>query len=144
MYVLDFSTSSARLQSADFRPCRVIGGAFESLQLRQRARVLRRLLTPVGPLALVVLAGGTFAKYVRQARSRRMVLAPEDVARVTPAQIVELACYAEQSEPSAVQEAMRITTRTLQSARRRTRGPRVGRSRLGSRTKASVAVPARV
>ena len=112
MHSLEISTTSPKLQSADSRLHDVFGGAFARLKLRQRARVLRRLLMPVGPLALVVLAGGAFAKYVRQARSRRMVVALEDVVRITPAQIVELARYVEQSEPSAVRQAMRIITRT--------------------------------
>ena len=94
----------------------VIGTTFTRLHLRQRARVLRRLLLPVGPLALGVLAGGAFAKYVRQARSPRMSVAVEDAARVTPAQVVELARYAAQSNPSALERAMRIIGRHAASA----------------------------
>ena len=96
----------------------VIGAAFTRLQLRQRIRVLRRLLVPVGPMALVVIAGGAFAKYVAQARSPRMALAPEDAARVTAAQVLELARYAEQSKPSALPQVMRIIARSSAIAAR--------------------------
>lgn len=89
--------------------------AFTRLQLRQRMRVLRRLLVPVGPMALAVIAGGAFAKYVRQARSPRMLLVPEDAARITPAQVLELARYAEQCKPSALQQVMRVIGRSRTS-----------------------------
>lgn len=88
-----------------------ISRAFTRLEVRQRIRVLRRLLVPVGPLALVVLARGVFAEYVKEARSPRMQLAPGSAARVTPAQVLELVRYAEQSKPSAIQQAMRIVAR---------------------------------
>jgi hypothetical protein len=88
-----------------------ISRAFTRLEVSQRIRVLRRLLVPVGPLALAVLADGVFTEYMEQARSPRIRLAPEDAARVTPAQVLELARYAEQSRPSALQQAMRIVAR---------------------------------
>ena len=88
-----------------------IAVGFEQLHLAERMRVLRRLLVPVGPMALLVVAGGAFAKYVRQARSPRMKLATEDVARLTRAQILELARYAEQSKPSALAQVMHVMHR---------------------------------
>lgn len=39
-------------------------GAIVKLDVRDRARVLGRLLGLVGPLALAVLGGGVFAKYL--------------------------------------------------------------------------------
>ena len=106
------AASGTHSPAADARRMReVIGAAFTRLQLRQRARVLRRLLLPVGPLALGVLAGGAFAKYVGQARSPRLNVAVEDAARVTTAQVLELARYAEQSNPPALQRALRMIAR---------------------------------
>ena len=98
-----------------------IAAGFEQLRLTERIQVLRRLLVPVGPMALLVVAGGAFAKYVRQARSPRMKLATEDVARLTRAQILELARYAEQSKPSALVQVMHV----MQRASIRLRVPRV-------------------
>jgi len=108
------AVSGAQSSAAESRRMReVIAAAFTRLQLRQRARVLRRLLLPVGPLALGVLAGGAFAKYVAQARSPRLNVAVEDAARVTPAQVLELARYAEQSNPTALERALRIIGRHI-------------------------------
>ena len=39
----------------------LMASVFAKLRLVQRAQVLRRLLIPVGPMALVVLGGGAFA-----------------------------------------------------------------------------------
>ena len=88
-----------------------IGLAFTRLDVRRRVQVLRRLLVPVGPMALKVIAGGVFARYVRQARSPRMMLAVDDVAKITSAQILDLARYAEQCKPSALQQALNISKR---------------------------------
>jgi len=108
------AVSGAQSSAADSRRIReVIAAAFTRLQVRQRARVLRRLLLPVGPLALRVLAGGAFAKYVAQARSPRLKVAVEEAARVTTAQVLELARYAEQSNPTALARALRIIGRHI-------------------------------
>ena len=88
-----------------------IGAAFARLHVRERVRVLRRLLLPAGPMALLVLAGGAFAKHARYARSPRMALRREDVARVTPDQIVELARYVQQANPLALRQVVRIIAR---------------------------------
>ena len=84
----------------------VIASAFTRLRLAQRVRVLRRLLMPVGPMALVVLGGGAFAKYAAQARWPRMSVSLDDAARVTSAQVYELVRYVEQSDPHALQQVL--------------------------------------
>jgi hypothetical protein len=80
----------------------IIASLFAKLDLERRARVLGRLLGAVGPLALVVVVGGAFAKYLRDARLPEMPIALEDAARATASQVHELARYAEQSNPRLV------------------------------------------
>jgi hypothetical protein len=89
----------------------LVAGIFTRLNLVQRVRVLRRLLVPVGPMALAVLGGGAFAKFVAQARWPRMSISLEDAARVTSSQITELVRYVEQSNPHALQQAMVLLAR---------------------------------
>jgi hypothetical protein len=73
--------------------------------------MLRRLLLPVGPLALTVIAGGAFAKYVAQARWSRLSVSLDDAARVTSNQVFELVRYVEQSNPAVLQQAMAVIAR---------------------------------
>jgi hypothetical protein len=89
----------------------VVAGAFTKLRLVHRVRVLRRLLMPVGPMALTVLGGGVFAKYAAQARWPRMSVSLEDAARVTSSQVYELVRYVEQSNPHVLQQVMVVLSR---------------------------------
>ncbi len=69
------------------------------LDAPDRARVLGRLLGFVGPLAMAVLGGGAFAKYLRFARNAVVPVTPDDAARATTGQIQELLRYVQQSHP---------------------------------------------
>jgi len=89
----------------------LVADIFTKLRLVQRVRVLRRLLVPVGPMALAVLGGGAFAKFVAQARWPRMSISLEDAARVTSSQMIELVRYVEQSNPQALQQVMVVLSR---------------------------------
>ncbi len=89
----------------------VVTCAFLRLHLAQRVRILRRLLLPIGPLALAVIGGGAFAKFVGQARWPRMSLSLQDAARVTSTQIYDLVRYVEQSNPLAVQQVLVVLAR---------------------------------
>ena len=68
------------------------------LHLRIRARVLARLLASVGSLALAVVSGGAFAKYLTTA-TVGVTVSLEDAARATWSQIFELVRYVQQSNP---------------------------------------------
>jgi len=89
----------------------LVASAFTRLRLTQRVRVLRRLLLPVGPMALTVLGGGVFAKYAAQARWPRMALSLEDASRVTSSQVYELVRYVEQSNPLVLQQVLVVLAR---------------------------------
>jgi hypothetical protein len=67
-----------------------------------RARLLGRLLSSVGPLALAVVGGGVFAKYLRHARWPEVPVSFEDAARATSSQVYELVRYVEQSNPHLI------------------------------------------
>ena len=89
----------------------LVASVFARTRLVLRARMLRRLLLPVGPLALTVIAGGAFAKYVEHARWSRLPVSLEDAARVTTHQVFELVRYVEQSNPAALQQVMAVIAR---------------------------------
>jgi len=113
------STPDSDPQSAgEARPARepaslpaLLAGVYARTRLALRARMLRRLLLPVGPLALTVIAGGAFAKYVEHARWARLPVSLNDAARVTAEQVFELVRYVEQSNPAALQQAMAVIAR---------------------------------
>lgn len=81
----------------------IIASAFGKLNLERRARLLGRLLGSVGPLALVVVAGGVFAKYLRNARWPEVPISFEDAARATSNQVYDLVRYVAQSNPHLVE-----------------------------------------
>ena len=80
----------------------VIASAFGKLDIERRARLLSRLLGSVGPLALAVVGGGVFAKYLQNARWREVPISFEDAARATSSQVHDLVRYVEQSNPHLV------------------------------------------
>jgi len=89
----------------------LVASVYARTRLALRARMLRRLLLPVGPLALTVIAGGAFAKYVEHARWARLPVSLDDAARVTAGQVFELVRYVEQSNPAALQQVMAVIAR---------------------------------
>jgi len=91
---------------------------FGKFDIALRARLLGRLLASVGPLALKVVGGGVFAKYVRLARSPEIPVSFEDAARTTSGQVSELVRYVEQSNPKVID---RLLTALLRITRRRQR-----------------------
>lgn len=64
-----------------------------------RLRLLDRLLQPVGPLALGVIAAGAFARLLPQERWTGVQLRLEDAMRISAAQVLELTRYLEQKCP---------------------------------------------
>ena len=89
----------------------IIAASFDRLALRQRARMLGRLLASVGPLALAVVGGGAFAKYATHARWPELPVSLEDAARATSAQVQEIVRYIEQSDPQLFNNLLDILAR---------------------------------
>ena len=75
---------------------------FSKVDNVQRTRLLGSLLGSVGPLALAVVGGGVFAKYLRHARWPEIPVSLEDAARATSSQVYELVRYVEQSNPHLI------------------------------------------
>jgi hypothetical protein len=82
----------------------IVAGRFGKFDIAQRALLLGRLLASVGPLALKVIGGGVFAKYVRHARSSAIPVSFDDAAHATASQVSDLVHYVEQSNPRLVEE----------------------------------------
>ncbi|MEP7205741.1 MAG: hypothetical protein ABI920_02295 [Casimicrobiaceae bacterium] len=78
-----------------------------------RARILSRMLAAVGPLALLVVSGGTFAKFVEQARWAGLTVSVEDAARVSANQVFEIASYVQQSNPAVMEQVLAVLTQDL-------------------------------
>ena len=69
-----------------------------------RAGLLECLLQPVGPLALVALAGGTFGRFLHRGRATRPMVLLEDASRISSAQMLELARYVAQRNPDTFRQ----------------------------------------
>ena len=89
----------------------ILTRAFAAAGVGLRARVLSRLLPSVGPLALTVLGGGAFARYVYNARWSALSVSVTDAARVTSTQIFELATYVQQSNPEVARQILGVLAR---------------------------------
>jgi len=88
-----------------------IAACFDRLALRQRARMLGRLLASVGPLALAVVGGGAFAKYAMFARLPEVPVSLEDAALATSTQVQEIVRYIEQSNPQLFNNLLGLLAR---------------------------------
>jgi hypothetical protein len=96
----------------------IMGRGFGKFDIALRARLLGRLLGSVGPLALKVVGGGVFAKYVRHARRPEIPVSFEDAAHASSSQVSDLVRYVEQSNPNLIE---RLSKALLRITRRRQR-----------------------
>jgi len=71
----------------------IVASAFGKLDLKRRSRLLGSLLGSVGPLALAVIGGGVFAKFLPSARLPVVPVSFEDAALATSSQVYELVRY---------------------------------------------------
>jgi hypothetical protein len=91
----------------------IVARAFTSAGVGLRVKILSRMLRAVGPLALAVVGGGVFARYVQQARWSALSVSITDAARVTSAQIYELATYVQQSNPEVTRQILNALSRDV-------------------------------
>jgi hypothetical protein len=103
--LLDVSLDGPALRS-DAPPPVAIAAAFERVNPPLRARLLRRLLAAVGPLALAVVGGGAFAKYVSRAGRRVSTISVDDAAAANAEQVRDLVRYVQQANPLVVAQLM--------------------------------------
>jgi hypothetical protein len=81
----------------------LMASAFDKMDLMRRSGLLGRLLGSVGPLALAVVGGGAFVKYLPNARWPVVPVSFEDAALATSSQVYELVRYVEQSNPNLIE-----------------------------------------
>ena len=91
----------------------IVSQAYQAASAGVRVRVLNRMLRAVGPLALAVVAGGAFARYVSQARWSALTVSLGDAARVTSSQVYELVAYVQQSNPDVVRQIALVLARDV-------------------------------
>ena len=96
----------------------IMGRTFGKFDIALRARLLGRLLGSVGPLALKVVSGGVFAKYVRQARRSEIPVSFEDAAHATSSEVSDLVRYVEQSNPKLVGKLLTALSRIAKRRQR--------------------------
>lgn len=85
-----------------------VAKAFAKIGPRLRVQVLTRLLSATGPMALAVIGGGMFAKYIGRARWPEIAVSPEDAAQTTSSQILDLVRYVEQSDPPMLRKVVAL------------------------------------
>jgi hypothetical protein len=93
-------------------------GTFAKFEIALRARLLGRLLGSVGPLALKVVGGGVFAKYVQHARRPEIAVSFEDAARATSGQVCDVVRYVEQSNPKLIDKLLTALARIIKRRQR--------------------------
>lgn len=85
---------------------RVLGSASQPL----RADLLACLLRPLGPLALLAIASGAFAKHFRRDPNGSLLLSPDGLAQHSTEQISELVGFVEQVSPDALHQFAALLT----------------------------------
>lgn len=89
----------------------IVADAFGRLGVASRARMLGRLLAPLGPAAVAVACGGAFAKYVTNARLPAIPVSLQDAARATSAQVHDLARTLQQTNPQLFERLLDLLAR---------------------------------
>src|SRR5262245_19429924 len=74
----------------------LVAKLYDEAPAPQRQRLLNHLLRPVGPLALVALAAGAFARLLPPGRWSSAQVQLDDVWTIGPDQVLALAQYVEQ------------------------------------------------
>ena len=77
----------------------LVAALYDEAPVGLRQRLLNHLLRPVGPLALVAVATGAFASLLPHERWRGATAQLDDVLRIRPDQVLDLASYVQQKSP---------------------------------------------
>lgn len=72
---------------------------YEEAPVAVRRRLLKAMLAPVGPLALVAVAAGAFSRLLPARPSLPVEVTPEVLNSIRGEQVFELARYVEQKSP---------------------------------------------
>ena len=77
----------------------LVAALYDEAPAPLRQRLLNHLLGPVGPLALVAVAAGAFARLLPSGRWSSVQVQLDDVLNIGPDQVLALASYVEQKSP---------------------------------------------
>ena len=77
----------------------LVAALYDEAPASLRQRLLNHLLRPVGPLALVAVAAGAFARLLPPGRWSDVQVQLDDVWTIRPEQVLDLARYVEQKSP---------------------------------------------
>jgi len=75
-----------------------------------RSRLLAVLLRPVGPLALVAIGAGAFARLLPSSRWQGVQISAEEAQQVDAQQVFELALYVEQKCPELLRQLPQLVS----------------------------------
>jgi hypothetical protein len=83
---------------------RLMSRLYASASAPLRAKMIASMVRPLSSLATAVIAAGAFVGFLRRDGNEGQVIGPEDVARYTNKQILELAQFVEQVSPAALRQ----------------------------------------
>lgn len=86
-----------------FRIARLVSRVYRAADGTVRADMLAHLLRPLGLLGLVSVASGAFARLVRRDGLLPDTISAEDIVRYSGEQVLELALFAHEVNPEALQ-----------------------------------------
>ncbi|MGL6109608.1 MAG: hypothetical protein ACRC2B_05850 [Rubrivivax sp.] len=90
-------------QAAAMPAPRLVARLYAAAGMPLRARLLACLMRPLGPLAMAGVAAGAFAGFLHRRDAASVTIDLEGAARVSTAQVLELARFVEQVDPQALQ-----------------------------------------
>lgn len=82
---------------------RLVARLYAAAGVPLRARLLACLMQPLGPLALAGVAAGAFAGFLHRPGTAGTSIDLDGAARISTAQVLELAHFVEQVDPQALQ-----------------------------------------
>jgi hypothetical protein len=96
-------TPIATGQGATVAAPRLVARLYAAAGMPLRARLLACLMRPLGPLAVAGVAAGAFAGFLNRRDAASTIIDLDGAARVSTAQVLELARFVEQVDPQALQ-----------------------------------------
>lgn len=109
------TSPGSRLAHADSRSIRLprlITRIYAASDPSLRARLLQRLLDPLGTLGMVAIAAGAFAGFLQRRDVHGVQVTIEDVGRVSGDQVAELVRFVSQVSPEALQAVAAMLAET--------------------------------
>lgn len=104
------SLPAARTSATPADPAALVARVYAESSAPTRAHLLESLVRPLGALALVAVAGGTFAALRQRNGWESLRVTLDDTVRVNAGQVQDLASYLLQSAPEALGQLADVLT----------------------------------